>query len=57
MYLEKINSPDDLKNLKIDECTELAKEMRAALIQKLSVCGGHLASNLGVVELTIALCI
>ena len=55
MYLEKINSPDDLKNLKIDECTELAKEMRAALIQKLSVCGGHLASNLGVVELTIAL--
>ena len=55
MYLEKINCPDDLKKLSIENCTELAGEIRLALIQKMSVCGGHLASNLGVIELTIGL--
>lgn len=55
MYLEKINCPDDLKKLSIENCTELAGEIRSALIQKMSVCGGHLASNLGVIELTIGL--
>lgn len=55
MYLEKIKSPADVKKLKGPELDELAKEMRQALITKTSQCGGHLASNLGVVELTIAL--
>lgn len=55
MYLEKINSPDDVKKLITGELETLAKEMRQALITKTSWCGGHLASNLGVVELTIAL--
>lgn len=55
MYLEQINSPKDVKKLDGQELTALAQEMRAALIQKTSACGGHLASNLGIVELTIAL--
>lgn len=55
MYLEKINGPADLKKLNIDELPELAEEMRGALIENGSICGGHLASNLGIVELTIAL--
>lgn len=53
--LSDINSPDDLKNMKIDSLNLLAKEIREFLINKISVTGGHLASNLGVVELTIAL--
>lgn len=55
MYIEKIQSPDDLKKLNIDECIYLAGEIRSTLISKASQFGGHLASNLGVVELTIAL--
>lgn len=55
MFLEHINSPADVKKLNSFELQELAKEMRQALITKISQCGGHLASNLGVVELTIAL--
>lgn len=55
MYLEKINSPADVKNLKKDELLTLAKEMRTALIQKLSKHGGHCGPNLGMVEATIAL--
>ena len=55
MYLEKIESPSDVKKLAIAELEDLAKEMRQALITKISQCGGHLASNLGTVELTIAL--
>lgn len=55
MYLEKINSPNDVKKLSNRELDVLAEEMRQALITKISQCGGHLASNLGVVELTIAL--
>ncbi|MEN8908288.1 MAG: 1-deoxy-D-xylulose-5-phosphate synthase [Clostridiales bacterium] len=54
-YLNKINSPDDLKNLKNDEYEDLAKEIREFLIHQVSNTGGHLASNLGVVELTMSL--
>lgn len=55
MYIEKINSPEDLKKLSIDEMTSLAEEMRKALIKKLSIHGGHFGPNLGMVETTIAL--
>lgn len=53
--LEKINSPKDLKKLNISEKKELAQEIRKYILQVVSENGGHLASNLGVVELTIAL--
>jgi len=55
MLLERINQPDDLKALTVGQLNELAAEIRQFLIEKLSVTGGHLAPNLGVVELTIAL--
>ena len=55
MFLEKINSPDDLKKLNISECEILAQEIRNSIIKKASIIGGHLASNLGIVEATIAL--
>lgn len=54
-YLSNINSPSDLKKLNIDELNTLSQEIREFLIKSLSKTGGHLASNLGVVELTIAL--
>ncbi|WP_250277437.1 1-deoxy-D-xylulose-5-phosphate synthase [[Clostridium] colinum] len=54
-YLDNINSPSDLKKLDIDELNCLAKEIRDFLISSLAKTGGHLASNLGVIELTIAL--
>jgi len=53
--LEKVNSPVDLKKMKLKELEDLAAEIRELLIQTISHTGGHLASNLGVVELTIAL--
>ena len=55
MILEKITGPDDVKRLKLQELTVLAEEIRSFLIETTSHTGGHLASNLGVVELTIAL--
>ncbi len=55
MILEKINNSKDLKRLNIEECEILAWEIREYIITKVSKCGGHLGSNLGVVELTIAL--
>lgn len=55
MYLEKIDNPSDLKKLNIDECAGLANEIRCALLTTVSKTGGHLASNLGVVEVTIAM--
>lgn len=55
MYLERINSPKDLKQLSLFECTKLAEEIREVLITKASKKGGHLASNLGIVDATIAL--
>ena len=55
MYLEKINSPSDIKSYSLDEMKELAKEMRTALLKKLSIHGGHCGPNFGMVEATIAL--
>ena len=55
MILERINEPQDIKNLTYDEMQILAGEIREFLISTISQTGGHLASNLGVVELTIAL--
>lgn len=54
-YLEKINSPADIKDLDLDALEILASEIRARIIEVLSVNGGHLASNLGMVEISIAL--
>ena len=53
--LEKIGSPEDLKALDPGKYQELAAEIRQFLLEKVSDHGGHLASNLGVVELTMAL--
>ena len=53
--LEKISSPQDVKELNIEEKKELAEEIRKYILEVVSENGGHLASNLGVVELTIAL--
>ena len=53
--LQKINSPADLKMLTLDEMKLLAGEIRQLIIDVVSKNGGHLASNLGVVELTVAL--
>lgn len=55
MLLDKINSPEDLKALSIQELKNLAEELRPYIIDIISKTGGHLSSNLGVVELTIAL--
>ena len=55
MFLEQINGPEDLKKINIKNLDELAEEIRNVLILKMSSCGGHLSSNLGVVEATIAL--
>lgn len=55
MILEKLTSLKDLKALSIDELNELANEIRERIIQVMSVNGGHLGSNLGAIELTIAL--
>lgn len=53
--LEGIQAPEDLKNLSLHQLPDLAQEIRARLLQVLSKTGGHLASNLGSIELTIAL--
>lgn len=53
--LDKISSPDDLKKVRPEDLNRLAAEIRAYLLEVISVTGGHLSSNLGVVELTIAL--
>lgn len=55
MLLPHIKQPSDLKSLSVDELASLSEEIRTFLVEKLSVTGGHLASNLGVVELTVAL--
>jgi len=55
LLLEHIDSPTDLKKMTLPELPQLAEEIRHFLIQKLSATGGHLAPNLGVVELTLAL--
>ena len=53
--IERINSPQDLKALSIEQMEQLAGEIRALLVETVLEQGGHLASNLGVVELTLAL--
>lgn len=53
--LDKVNNPEDLRKLNIKEKEQLATEIRKKVINTVSVTGGHLASNLGVTELTIAL--
>lgn len=55
MLIDKIKSPQDIKTLKIEELRDLAAELRNLIIERVSINGGHLASNLGVVELTLAL--
>lgn len=55
MLLEKINEPNDIKKIGAIDYDILAKEIRDFLIEKISVTGGHLGSNLGTVELTMAL--
>lgn len=55
MILEKINAPNDIHKIPIADFPVLAQEIRQFLIESVSRTGGHLASNLGVVELTIAL--
>src|SRR5690554_319609 len=55
MKLENIRSPKDLKNLSIDQLNVLAAEIRDAIISQIAKHDGHLASSLGVVELSIAL--
>ena len=53
--LANINSPQDLKKLERHQLPALAAELRTFLVESVAKTGGHLASNLGVVELTIAL--
>ena len=55
MILESIHGAEDIKRLSLSEQKTLAKELRRFILEKTSMHGGHLASNLGVVELTIAL--
>ncbi|MDP2156622.1 MAG: 1-deoxy-D-xylulose-5-phosphate synthase N-terminal domain-containing protein, partial [Nitrospirota bacterium] len=55
MALEKISSPDDLRTLSHEELKTVADELRNLIIETVAVNGGHLASNLGIIELTIAL--
>ena len=53
--LDQINTPSDLNNLDENELKALSEEIREFLVDAVSKTGGHLASNLGVVELTLAL--
>ena len=55
MLLETIEQANDIKKIKRDELPLLAQEIRDFLIRQISVTGGHLGSNLGAVELTMAL--
>ena len=55
MYIEKINGPEDVKKLNIEEMTALAEEMRHALLKRASIHGGHCGPNFGMVEAIIAL--
>ena len=53
--LDSVDSPQDLKNIPVEKLPELAKEIRDMLLDTISKTGGHLSSNLGVVELTLAM--
>lgn len=54
-YLDEIDSPSDIRKLNISQMKELAEELRGEIISRVSQNGGHLSSNLGVIELTISL--
>ena len=54
-FLDNINTPADIKHLNVDELNSLCGELREYILESVSKTGGHLASNLGVVELTVAL--
>ncbi|MCD7800693.1 MAG: 1-deoxy-D-xylulose-5-phosphate synthase, partial [Ruminococcus sp.] len=55
MSLKRLNLPKDIKGLTYDQCNKLCKDIRTILIDTVSKNGGHLASNLGTVELTVAI--
>ena len=55
MILESINSPADLRALDAEQLDVLAEEMRQLIVESVNAHGGHLGSNLGVVELTLAM--
>ena len=55
MILDKINTPDDLKKLSVDEMNYLADEIRELIIKKVNTTGGHMGPNLGIIETTIAM--
>ena len=55
MILEHIQSPADVKSLEREQLPQLCQELREFLVQHVSETGGHLASNLGAVELTVAI--
>ena len=55
MILDKVNTPEDVKKLSIEEMNTLANEMRELIIKKVNTIGGHMGPNLGIVEATIAL--
>ncbi len=55
MILDKINTPNDLKKIEINELNKLAVEMQDLIIKKVNTIGGHMGPNLGIIETTIAL--
>ena len=55
MIIDKINSPEDLKNCSMEELKQLPEEMRKAIVKKVNTTGGHFGPNLGIVETTIAM--
>ena len=55
MRLDSIRTPADLRDLELEELTSLAAEIRQRIVDTVGQTGGHLGSNLGVVELTLAL--
>ena len=53
--LDSVNMPEDIKKLNIGQLNRLALELRSFVLENVSKTGGHLASNLGIVELTLVL--
>ena len=55
MYIEKVNSPQDIKGLNINELNVLADEIRTGVLNRVSNHGGHVGPNLGFTEATVAM--
>ena len=55
MYIEKVNNPQDIKGLNINELNVLADEIRAGVLNRVSSHGGHVGPNLGFTEATVAM--